>query len=114
MAFRPLCRHCRLCFPQRTGATLWPHSRGLAGVLRSSLVCTRDRMTLGPSMMLSAAQIIVWMAIFIDMLGLAAGTVQAADPKLRGATMGLHSMCGYAGAFLRPARRRPRARSLRE
>ena len=28
--------------------------------------------------------------------------MQAADPKLRGATMGLHSMCGYAGAFLGP------------
>jgi MFS-type transporter involved in bile tolerance (Atg22 family) len=28
--------------------------------------------------------------------------VQAADPTLRGATMGLHSMCGYAGAFLGP------------
>jgi MFS-type transporter involved in bile tolerance (Atg22 family) len=33
---------------------------------------------------------------------LTAGTVQAADPALRGATMGLHSMCGYAGAFLGP------------
>jgi hypothetical protein len=31
---------------------------------------------------------------------LTAGTVQAADPKLRGATMGLHSMCGYAGGFV--------------
>ena len=30
------------------------------------------------------------------------GTVQAADPKLRGATMGLHSMCGYAGGFIGP------------
>ena len=33
---------------------------------------------------------------------LTAGTVQAADPKLRGATMGLHSMCGYAGGFIGP------------
>jgi MFS family permease len=33
---------------------------------------------------------------------LTAGTVQAADPKLRGATMGLHSMCGYAGGFVGP------------
>jgi MFS family permease len=28
--------------------------------------------------------------------------VQAADPHLRGATMGLHSMAGYAGGFVGP------------
>jgi hypothetical protein len=28
--------------------------------------------------------------------------VQAADPALRGATVGLHSMCGYADAFMGP------------
>jgi MFS family permease len=33
---------------------------------------------------------------------LTAGTVQAADKELRGATMGLHSMCGYAGGFIGP------------
>jgi MFS family permease len=59
--------------------------------------------TLGTSMLLSAGLIIVWMAaIFIDSSALTAGTVQAADPKLRGATMGLHSMCGYAGGFIGP------------
>ena len=59
--------------------------------------------TFGASMLLSAALIIVWMAtIFIDSAALTAGTVQAADPKLRGATMGLHSMCGYAGGFIGP------------
>jgi MFS family permease len=59
--------------------------------------------TLGTSMLLSASLIIVWMAtIFIDSAALTAGTVQAADPKLRGATMGLHSMCGYAGGFIGP------------
>ena len=59
--------------------------------------------TLGTSMLLSAALIIAWMAtIFIDSAALTAGTVQAADPKLRGATMGLHSMCGYAGGFIGP------------
>ena len=31
-----------------------------------------------------------------------AGTVQAADKELRGATMGLHSMCGYPGGFIGP------------
>jgi MFS family permease len=59
--------------------------------------------TLGTSMLLSTALIIAWMAaIFIDSAALTAGTVQAADPKLRGATMGLHSMCGYAGGFIGP------------
>jgi MFS-type transporter involved in bile tolerance (Atg22 family) len=33
---------------------------------------------------------------------LTAGTVQAAEPGLRGATMGLHSMAGYTGGFLGP------------
>ena len=28
--------------------------------------------------------------------------MQAADKELRGATMGLHSMCGYAGGFIGP------------
>jgi MFS family permease len=59
--------------------------------------------TVGTSMLLSATLIILWMAtIFIDSSALTAGTVQAADPKLRGATMGLHSMCGYAGGFIGP------------
>jgi MFS-type transporter involved in bile tolerance (Atg22 family) len=40
--------------------------------------------------------------IFIDSAALTAGTVQAADPTLRGATLGLHSMCGYAGGFIGP------------
>jgi hypothetical protein len=28
--------------------------------------------------------------------------VQSADKELRGATMGLHRMCGYAGGFVGP------------
>ena len=59
--------------------------------------------TIGWSSVLAAALIIAWLAfIFLDSSALTAGTVQAADPALRGATMGLHSMCGYAGAFLGP------------
>ena len=42
------------------------------------------------------------MAIYIDSSALTAGTVQAADPHLRGATMGLHSMAGYGGGFIGP------------
>jgi MFS family permease len=41
-------------------------------------------------------------AIYLDSSALTAGTVQAAAPQRRGATMGLHSMAGYAGGFLGP------------
>jgi predicted MFS family arabinose efflux permease len=59
--------------------------------------------TIGSSSVLAAALVVAWLAfIFLDSSALTAGTVQAADPALRGATMGLHSMCGYAGAFLGP------------
>jgi MFS family permease len=52
---------------------------------------------------LAALMVIIWNgAIYIDSSALTAGTVQAADKELRGATMGLHSMCGYAGGFLGP------------
>jgi MFS family permease len=52
---------------------------------------------------LAALIVIVWNgAIYIDSSALTAGTVQAADKELRGATMGLHSMCGYAGGFIGP------------
>jgi MFS family permease len=69
----------------------------------AALLALASGWTLGTSMLLSTCLIIVWMAtIFIDSSALTAGTVQAADPKLRGATMGLHSMCGYAGGFIGP------------
>jgi len=59
--------------------------------------------TVGASMLLATVLVTAWMAaIFLDSSALTAGTVQAADPKLRGATMGLHSMCGYAGGFVGP------------
>ena len=52
----------------------------------------------------SAAMLVVlWnAAIYFDSSALTAGTVQAADKELRGATMGLHSMSGYAGGFIGP------------
>jgi MFS family permease len=47
--------------------------------------------------------VLLWnAAIYLDSSALTAGTVQAADKHLRGATMGLHSMAGYAGGFLGP------------
>ena len=49
------------------------------------------------------ALVLVWnAAIYLDSSALTAGTVQAAGPGLRGATMGLHSMLGYAGGFVGP------------
>jgi MFS family permease len=57
----------------------------------------------GTSMLLATVLVMLWLAtIFVDSSALTAGTVQAADPALRGATMGLHSMCGYAGGFVGP------------
>lgn len=57
----------------------------------------------GLSTPLAAALLLLWNAsIYIDSSALTAGTVQAAEPARRGATMGLHSMCGYAGGFMGP------------
>jgi MFS family permease len=59
--------------------------------------------TTGVSVMLAAVAVLLWnAAIYLDSAALTAGTVQAADKHLRGATMGLHSMAGYAGGFLGP------------
>jgi MFS family permease len=47
--------------------------------------------------------VVLWnAAIYFDSSALTAGTVQAAGKELRGATMGLHSMCGYAGGSIGP------------
>jgi MFS family permease len=52
---------------------------------------------------LAVLVVILWnAAIYLDSSALTAGTVAAADPGRRGATMGLHSMCGYAGGFIGP------------
>jgi MFS family permease len=57
----------------------------------------------GISPLLATVMVIVWNAtIYLDSSALTAGTVQASDPTVRGATMGLHSMCGYTGGFLGP------------
>lgn len=55
------------------------------------------------SLPLAILLVLAWnAAIYIDSSALTAGTVQAADPPRRGATMGLHSMAGYAGGFVGP------------
>ncbi len=57
----------------------------------------------GTSAVFATVLVLAWMAaIFLDSSALTAGTVQASDPALRGATMGLHSMCGYTGGFVGP------------
>ncbi len=57
----------------------------------------------GTSALLAVALVLLWnAAVYFDSSALTAGTVQAADKELRGATMGLHSMCGYAGGFMGP------------
>jgi MFS family permease len=59
--------------------------------------------TTGVSAMLAVLAVLAWnSAIYLDSSALTAGTVQAAEKDLRGATMGLHSMAGYAGGFLGP------------
>lgn len=51
----------------------------------------------------AAVLVVLWnAAIYFDSSALTAGTVQAAGKELRGATMGLHSMCGYAGGCIGP------------
>ena len=57
----------------------------------------------GISLALAVAAVLLWnAAIYLDSSALTAGTVQAAEKHLRSATMGLHSMAGYAGGFLGP------------
>jgi MFS family permease len=59
--------------------------------------------TTAVSLPLAVALVLAWnAAIYLDSSALTAGTVQAADKNLRGATMGLHSMAGYTGGFLGP------------
>jgi len=51
----------------------------------------------------AAVLLILWLGLaYLDSSALTAGTVQAAEPGLRGATMGLHSMAGYAGGMVGP------------
>ncbi|WP_431268002.1 MFS transporter [Dankookia sp. P2] len=84
---------------QRLGrARLVAAAMGSAAVL--SLLTGWSALVSAP---LAAACVLAWnAAIYLDSSALTAGTVQAAEADRRGATMGLHSMCGYAGGFLGP------------
>jgi hypothetical protein len=51
--------------------------------------------TAAVSTTLAVTVLVLWnAAIYLDSSALTAGTVGAADKEHRGATMGLHSMCG--------------------
>jgi MFS family permease len=83
--------------PNRSGAP------PLAAVTAAAILSVGTGWTTGISAVLAAACVLVWnMAIYFDSSALTADTAQAADQHLRGATMGLHSMAGYAGGFLGP------------
>ena len=74
-----------------------------AAMVTSAILALCTGWFVGRSMIAAAALVMIWLAaIFWDSSALTAGTVEASDPALRGATMGLHSMCGYAGGFIGP------------
>jgi hypothetical protein len=57
----------------------------------------------GSTAPLAALLVVLWNgAIYFDSSALSAGTLQAADKELKGAMMGLHSMCGYPGGLIGP------------
>ena len=74
-----------------------------AAMIAAGMLSVCTGWVVGASMLAATALMMAWVAaIFFDSSALTAGTVQASDPALRGATMGLHSMCGYAGGFIGP------------
>jgi MFS family permease len=75
----------------------------LGAMLTAAALSLGTGWTTSVSVALAIAAVFLWnMAIYFDSSALTAGTVQAADPHLRGATMGLHSMSGYGGGFIGP------------
>lgn len=75
----------------------------LGAMLAAAVLSITVGWTTGVSVALAVIAVFLWnMAIYVDSSALTAGTVQAADPRLRGATMGLHSMSGYGGGFIGP------------
>jgi MFS-type transporter involved in bile tolerance (Atg22 family) len=85
--------------PQGRGLS-WPALWAMAG---GALMSVATGLSAWVSAPLAALSVVLWnAAIYLDSSALTAGTVQAAGPELRGATMGLHSMCGYAGGFVGP------------
>jgi MFS family permease len=85
-------------------AQRWGRSRVVtAAMAAATCLSLVTGWTAAMSALLAALLVVLWnAAIYLDSSALTAGTVQAADKELRGATMGLHSMCGYAGGFIGP------------
>lgn len=74
-----------------------------AAMIGAALLSLITGWMVGASLLFAVLLVMLWNAmIYLDSSALTAGTVQAADPALRGATMGLHSMSGYMGGFLGP------------
>ena len=75
----------------------------LAAMLAAATLSVLTGWSIGGPPLLAVAAVLLWNAsIYIDSSALTAGTVGAAEKEWRGATMGLHSMAGYAGGFVGP------------
>src|SRR3954452_4458266 len=85
-------------------AQLWGRSRVvLLAMSTSAALSLTAGWTAAISTPLAVFVLVLWnAAIYLDSSALTAGTVGAAEKEHRGATMGLHSMCGYAGGFIGP------------
>ena len=75
----------------------------LAAMLSAAALSLLTGWSIAAPALMAVLAVLLWNAsIYVDSSALTAGTVGAADPAWRGATMGLHSMAGYAGGFLGP------------
>ena len=85
-------------------AQRWGRLRVVTTAMSAAAICrSSPDGALGFAAPIAALLVLIWNgAIYFDSSALTAGTVQAADKDLKGATMGLHSMCGYAGGFIGP------------
>ena len=85
-------------------AQRWGRSRVvLIAMIAGAVLSLIAGWTAAISTTLAVAVLVLWnAAIYLDSSALTAGTFAAADREHRGATMGLHSMCGYAGGFVGP------------
>lgn len=74
-----------------------------AAALIMGLLLASTPLTGMPPSLVAAIAIVYGMALYADTGTVTAGTVSAADPALRGATMAVHAMLGFVGATLGPA-----------
>lgn len=74
-----------------------------AAALITGLLLASTPLTGMPPSLVAVIAIVYGMALYADTGTVTAGTVSAADPALRGATMAVHAMLGFVGATLGPA-----------